>query len=81
MVSGFSVSQEMYDVFVYDGPSGTLLAQRNSNLEDGTPYYPQRFLGDYGLAISGVGTRLLAMYSVSVSLPVAVGFQTLPPPP
>ena len=81
IVGGQGPAAELFDLYVYDGPSATTLAERNSDLSPGT-YYPNRVVMDRGLAISGDGTRLMSSFLTNSSyFPVGIGIQTLPSPP
>lgn len=64
------------DIWVYDGPSGTLLAQLNSSTANG-----YRSLIDRGLAVSADGTRLVAAARDGGAPASRLHFQSLPPPP
>jgi hypothetical protein len=64
------------DIWVYDGPSGVLLAQLSSNAS--TMAY--RSLVDRGLAVSADGTRLLSAARDGSAATSKLLFQDLPPP-
>jgi len=73
-------SSALFDITIYDGPSGVLLGQRNSDLSDGM-LYPNRNILDRGMSISADGTRLLSVFTTQASLSWGISLQSLPPPP
>ena len=65
------------DIWVYDGPSGALLAQLDSTDTVGA----YRSLVDRGLAVSADGARLVSAASPNGQSSTTLLFQDLPPPP